>query len=322
MDEFDALVRRRCCKLTPELQLKTGFKTKSQLKNGLLSYKDPSIQKDFSVIGKNLTKLFHSLVIADELGYGGGGAATALPANYSHRPQPITSSVHLSRGQTDEIITGIENLNQLEDNLTQLTGLLEAEKGEGGPSAGPGSPDSQFLERQIEELKQQIKDQRARNRVEQNVLAQREMDVLEELETAEDRAREMERSELKSKENAIRGVPRGELKEWIDQNWEGNLQIRMEGVPIELRKNKTSLKNMAGKTEYLLNVLEYPVEDLYGDLLGYDEAVGSEPSFELALVEGEPVFRETSVADEGFEFPVPPSSPRNDTPVSPRVVQP
>jgi len=319
MDEFDNFVRKRCSKLSAGEQLRTGFRTKCELKNALTkAYRNKSVQKDFGGIGMSRTPL--SVLAVDilqpELKFP-VSEALSIPDNFAHRPQVLTAPVIPSEALTSQLQDQVDNLIDLEEELNSLNQEYEIVKGNREAVGSPPTPGEEALIDQIQDLRAQIQDQRARNRVEQNVLAQREMDALEDVERAQrlgERTVEREaRRTLRAKENTIRNLPAQALKSYIDANWDGLISEIMRELPQSERKSKSVLMRMGGKAEYLLEVLNIPVETIYGETVGFDDVFSREGTAEPEPEVGGDWLsraREPSPPSEGG-----PSEPR-----SPRII--
>ena len=334
MDSFDKFVKRHCCKLSDVNQLKTGFKTKGQMKDALIHYKDRSLQRDFGGVDmsrKSLTTLALKVLEPEPL----LTKSISLPTNYAHRPQQLVARVPIAESVEAEVQDSVNDLINLEENLNQLNEeylavKTEREEGAGSSAGVPPTEREQQLEDQIQDLRQQIADNRSRNRVEQNVLAQREIDALEDVARAQ---RSVERETVRTeraKEQAVRNLPASKLKEYIDINWGSVISIRMPEMPKSMQKSKSVLMGMKGKAAYLLDVLGIPADEIYGETVGFDEVFDSsregtpEPEQrELAFgsdieVEEEEVrVREASPPPEP---PVEPPSPRRLTPQQERMI--
>ena len=329
MDNFDKFVRKHCCKLSDGDQIRTGFKTKGQLKDALVHYKSRSLQKDFG--GVNMSrKSLNSLalkILQPEL-EPIPTKSIDLPTNYAHRPQPLIRPVIPSEAEVSEIQDDVDNLIDLEEAIVELNEEYETVKATREASAGGsvGTPPSERemrLQDQIQDLRQQLADQRSRNRVEQNVLAEREMDALEEVERAEragERSveRQTRRTE-RAKDIAVRNLPASELSDYIENNWDGLISIIMAEFPQSERKTKTQLKRMSGKAAYLLDVLDIPVDSIYGETVGFDEM------FESRETSPEPFGSDVEVEEteivETVRDPTPPPQPPVEPP-SPRRLTP
>jgi hypothetical protein len=285
MDEFDNFVKKRCHVLSAGEQLRTGFSTKCEMKNSLVkAYKNKSIQKDFGGIGMSRTPL--SVLAVDllqpELRFP-TSEAISVPTNFIHRPQVLTAPVIPSNAQISQIQGDVDNLIDMEQQLTTVNSEYDYVKNFREEAQGPTSPPSeaeQNLYDKIQDLRNQIQDQRARNRVEQNVLAQREMDALEDIERARrlgERTVEREvRRGLRAKENAVLNLPPKELVSYIEANWDGLISGIMRNLPPNERKSKSALIRMGGKAEFLLNKLQIPVENIYEETIGFNEQFSRE----------------------------------------------
>ena len=278
MDNFDKFVRKHCCKLSDGDQIRTGFKTKGQMFDALGHYKSESLQKDFGGVAMS-RKTLNSLalkILQPEL-EPIQTTSISLPTNYAHRPQPLIRPVIPSEAQLSVIRDGVDNLVDLEENIVELNQEYEAVKAaresQAGGSAGtPPSETEMRLEDQIQDLRRQLADQRSRNRVEQNVLAEREMDALEDVERAvragERSVEKQIRRTQRSNEIAVRNLPPEKIKDFIDRNWDEGFKISaiMEQLPQNLRKTQSALKRWKGRTGFLLDVLDIPVDFIYNDI--------------------------------------------------------
>lgn len=334
MDNFDKFVRKHCCKLSDGDQIRTGFKTKGQLKDALVHYKSKSLQKDFGGVNmsrKNLNSL--ALKILQPELEPIPTKSIDLPTNYAHRPQPLMRPVIPSEAELSVVQDDVDNLIDLEEAIVELNEEYETVKATREASAGGsvGTPPSERemrLEDQIQDLRRQLADQRSRNRVEQNVLAEREMDALEEVERAEragERSveRQTRRTE-RAKDIAVRNLPAVKLAEYIDNNWEGLISIIMAEFPQNERKTKSALMRMGGKAAYLLDVLDIPVDSIYDETVGFDELFESretspEPFGSDVEVE-ETVTETVREPTPPPEAPVEPPSPRRLTPDQQRML--
>ena len=341
MDNFDKFVRKHCCKLSDGDQIRTGFKTKGQMFDALGHYKSESLQKDFGGVAMS-RKTLNSLalkILQPEL-EPIQTTSISLPTNYAHRPQPLIRPVIPSEAQLSVIRDGVDNLVDLEENIVELNQEYEAVKAaresQAGGSAGtPPSETEMRLEDQIQDLRRQLADQRARNRVEQNVLAEREMDALEDVERAvragERSVEKQIRRTQRSNEIAVRNLPPEKIKDFIDRNWSEGFKISkiMEQLPQNLRKTQSALKRWKGRTGFLLDVLDIPVDFIYNDIPGIessdDESRETSPeppepseSFGSDIeVEVETRMREPSPPPEPA---VEPPSPRRLTPEQERLL--
>ena len=322
MDEFDNFVKKRCHVLSAGEQLRTGFSTKCEMKNSLVkAYKNKSIQKDFGGIGMSRTPL--SVLAVDllqpELRFP-TSEAISVPTNFIHRPQVLTAPVIPSNALTSQLQGQVDNLIDMEEQLNTLNREYETVKSGRESVGSPPSPGEQDLYDQIRELRFQIQDQRIRNRVEQNVLAQREMDALEDVERAQrlgERTVEREtRRTLRAKENTVRNLPARQLAAYIDANWDGLISQIMSELPPGERKSKSLLMRIGGKAEFLLDVLNIPADAIYGETVGFDEVFSREGTAEPEPEVGGPSDPETGWLSRvsTSEEPPPEEREREQTP--------
>lgn len=306
MDNFDKFVRKHCCKLSDGDQIRTGFKTKGQMFDALGHYKSESLQKDFGGVAMS-RKTLNSLalkILQPEL-EPIQTTSISLPTNYAHRPQPLIRPVIPSEAQLSVIRDGVDNLVDLEENIVELNQEYEAVKAaresQAGGSAGtPPSETEMRLEDQIQDLRRQLADQRARNRVEQNVLAEREMDALEDVERAvragERSVERQTRRTERAKDIAIRNLKPEKIIDFIKRNWSDGIKIskKMEQLPQNERITQSALKRMAGRTAFLLDDLGISVDFIFNDIPGLNQL------FESRATSPEPTEPEPTEPTESF----------------------
>lgn len=275
MDSYDKFVKRHCCKLSDAEALKSGFHTKGQLKNSLYMYDSPGLQRDFALIKRTFTELAVT-VLNPELEFL-PPTAVNLPTNYAHRPQPLIAPVTLTIAQQEEIEGEIAQTELEVEKLAEFQQEFEVLKKGKRESSVPGTPQfptprETFLEKQIAELKDKVE----RDKVTQKVLVEREMDALEDESKALDSAQKEQKRASQAEETAVRSMAVSKINKYIEDNWWGSLNRKNDIIPRAqggLTKSGLLAKPKEQKLEYLFNVLDVTLSDLYQRTQGIDEVV-------------------------------------------------
>jgi len=93
--------------------------------------------------------------------------------------------------------------------------------------------------------------------------------ALGELEEAEQSARKAIRESQEGRERDVRGMKKGDLRDWIKANWETGPEI---SKMVEGRSRTEVLKELE-PANYLLDVLGFTVDSIWEDTIGFKEVV-------------------------------------------------
>jgi len=265
LERFDDFVKDKCCILTPNQQLRSGYKNRQQLKRAVRIYKDPKAQavygggRSFADIPEQevenillASKRFMPIRFVD-LDRGTDAPVRPIPRRAVRERQAVDA--------VQELVASISRQESISQELEEVTAEL-AEKAERGET-----PDREQLsyverlERQLERNEDEIRELKylvERGKVFERTLAQREMDALEEAEQQE------KSSEQQRKLNLFLTTPKSELVQIVEAHKDEIYRLNAE-VSSDQRKPYSQILQLGRDRliKYLFDTLGMDIDELY-----------------------------------------------------------